>query len=316
MTKSKQFYLIVNELAGSGNGERIYKKVIQILERKKQLYQIHKSQYAGHTVTLTREFAQKFDQQEKDAVFLLIIGGDGTLHEAIYGLGEKYLHIPIAFIPAGSGNDFARGTALSREPEKALEHIMNMTEARKTNIIAFRESTFNTEGYAVNNVGVGFDAAVIKRTNRSSEKVLLNKYNMGSLSYFLSVLAVFFKQKGFPFSIDVDGQKRSYSDGFLVTVNNHPFFGGGIGISPNASVYDDHIDLVILEKSSFIKVVWLFILMLMGGRHLRHKDVHYFKGKTIRLYSDHPEETQADGEELGYIPFDFHLSVTSRYFWI
>ncbi|MET3682691.1 diacylglycerol kinase family enzyme [Alkalibacillus flavidus] len=36
---------------------------------------------------------------------LVVLGGDGTLQEVIHGLKAD---IPIAFIPLGTGNDFAR----------------------------------------------------------------------------------------------------------------------------------------------------------------------------------------------------------------
>ncbi len=53
---------------------------------------------------------------------LVVIGGDGTLHQVVSELQLEQQQIPVAYIPAGSGNDFARSIELPREPEKHFEN--------------------------------------------------------------------------------------------------------------------------------------------------------------------------------------------------
>ena len=54
---------------------------------------------------------------------LVVIGGDGTLHQVVSSLQESEKNIPLGYIPAGSGNDFARGMRFYlRNQSKYLEN--------------------------------------------------------------------------------------------------------------------------------------------------------------------------------------------------
>ncbi|MGB3160895.1 MAG: diacylglycerol kinase family protein [Carnobacterium sp.] len=317
MKNPTKIHIIVNELSGSGNGKKVSIELIKLLNKKDILFSLNVSRYAGHTICLASTISKnKTVDLIKKNHLLLIIGGDGTLHEALIGLGEEQKHIPLAYIPAGSGNDFAKGLEISKNVTEVLAKILKSKEPKKIDILHFYEHFSNETGYAVNNIGVGFDAATVKHANLSSIKKKLNKINMGSLTYLVSLIVVLTKQKGFPIEVKIDGVQFNFPSAFLVTVNNHPYFGGGIEISPKASPYDNYIDLIVLEKVSISKIIFLFILMLSNGRHLKHKDVHYFRGSHIHILSNQSEDVQADGEFSGNKSINLSIQPSARYFWI
>ncbi|MCA9766600.1 MAG: diacylglycerol kinase family lipid kinase [Carnobacterium sp.] len=317
MIKPTKIYIIVNELSGSGNGKKVSIALSKQLIEKNIAFNLYPSQYAGHTVQLAKDLSKEHDTKltEKKQL-LLIIGGDGTLNEALTGLGETQKHIPLAYIPAGSGNDFAKALSISKDVAKALEQLLICEEPKEINILHYHDQISGVVGYAVNNIGVGFDGATANFINESSVKKKLSAIKMGSLTYLVSLIIVLFKQKGFPIKVKVGNVYRTFSDAFLVTVNNHPYFGGGMEISPKASPYDDVVDLIVLQKVSLFKFIFLFILMLNGGRHLNHKDVHYLQGPCIKILSNQQEYVQADGEFLGKKSLDLSIKSSTRYFWI
>lgn len=247
---------------------------------------------------------------------LLIIGGDGTLNEALVGLGEEQKNIPLAYIPAGSGNDFAKGVSISNNVNEALEQILNCKEPKKIDILRFHENILNETGYAVNNIGIGFDAATVRYANLSTLKKKLNTVKMASFTYLVSLVIILFKQKGFPIEVKVNDIHVTFPKAFLVTVNNHPYFGGGMEISPKASPYDNCVDLIVLQKVPVIKIIYLLILMLNGGRHLKNKDVYHFQGSHIQILSHQLEDIQTDGEFSGNKSVDLSIKSSFRYFWI
>lgn len=316
MSTIENYHLIINELSGSGKGKKTAQKISKLLTDKNLSFQLHRSTYPGHTIALTKAIAQDITQQPSLSQLIIVIGGDGTLHEVITGLGEQFAHIFVGLIPAGSGNDFARGTGISLNPVKALEQILTVQNAKKLDIIQYYDHLQQIKGFAVNNVGIGFDAAVVKKANHSPFKALLNKLNLGSLVYFASLVQVFFKQTAFPLTITTDGETKLFKDAFLVIINSHPYFGGGIPVSPKASQLDGKLDLIILPKRSFFNLLYLFVLMLFGGKHLNYKDVYYYQAKNISLTTTFTIDSNADGEELVYQPIDFQLKTSSRYFWI
>ena len=316
MSTIENYHLIINELSGSGKGKKTARKISKLLADKNLSFQLHKSTYPGHTIELTKAIAQDITQHPSLSQLIIVIGGDGTLHEVLTGLGEQFAHISVGLIPAGSGNDFARGTGISLDSVKALEQILAVQHAKKLDIIQYYDHLQQIKGFAVNNVGIGFDAAVVKKANHSPSKALLNKLNLGSLVYFASLVQVFFKQTAFPLTITTDGEIKLFKDAFLVIINSHPYFGGGIPVSPKASQLDGKLDLIILPKCSFFNLLYLFVLMLFGGKHLNYKDVYYYQAKNISLKTTSTIDSNADGEELVYQPIDFQLKTSSRYFWV
>lgn len=315
MSTIEHYHLVINECSGSGRGKKISQQVIQTLTNKRLSIELYKSVYPGHTIKLVHSLAQKITQNPALSQLIIIIGGDGTLHEAFLGLGEEFAHLPLGYIPSGSGNDFARGNGIPKNPVKALEQILAADQPKKIDVLQYLDHHQNSTGYAVNNVGIGFDAAIVKKANHSPSKPFLNKIGLNSLVYLACFIQVFFKQASFPLTIIIDGKKKQFEDAFLVTVNNHPYFGGGIPVSPKASQVDGKLDLIILPKLPFLKILYLFSLMITGEKHLNHKDVYYSQSKTLSLKTTRTIDSNADGEELTYQSIDFTLHTSSRYFW-
>lgn len=310
--KKTMYHFVINEFSGSGNGKKVWQLLEEYLQKQKIGYTVTKSTYAGETVEIVDLLASRL---LKETELIVIVGGDGTLHEAIHGLSEEHAFLPLGYIPAGSGNDFARGVGISKKPLAALKQILHATEARTLDVLSYQNNICKKKGYAVNNVGIGFDALIVKLTNHSPSKVLLNKYNLGSLAYLSSLIKAYFTQPAFPIFIEVDGHKQRIEKAFLVTITNHPYFGGGVQIAPMAKPDDGVIDVIILAKLPLLQIAFLFICMLLGGWHTRFKSVQHFKGHTIQIQTIQAEDGQADGEELGNQLYSLNFSTNARQFW-
>lgn len=93
---------------------------------------------------------------------LVVLGGDGTLHNVINSLLPYDSTIPLSYIPCGSGNDFARGVGLSRNIDKALHQILRTRRPKEIQTIHYVEANQEEIGLATNNVGLGLDAAIVE----------------------------------------------------------------------------------------------------------------------------------------------------------
>lgn len=313
MANIQALILIVNETSGAGKGKKVADHIQSLLQQEQCRYRLLISHYPGHVIQLVKELIDSSFDLRKERI--VIIGGDGTLHEALIGLGEEHADIPLGYIPAGSGNDFARGIGIDRDSDKALKQLLSVQEPQAIQVIQFDDHHTHQSKYAVNNFGIGFDADVIMYANRSSIKKILNRFKIGSLSYMISVAAVFFQRRTVPLTLTIDHQKHFFQEAFLITVNSHPYFGGGINISPKADPRNTALDLIVLEKQPLYKVLWLILLLLYKGSHLEHKDVYYYNGINVHLQTSQQSFAQADGEELGKDEFDVTLHKVTRYFW-
>lgn len=312
-----QFSIILNELAGSGNAKKVWEQIEPQLQNRQIDFQVKVTQYAGHASYLTEQYIKH--TTNPDEMVILVIGGDGTLHQALNGAVSQRSHhphpIPLAYIPAGSGNDFARGVGMSRDVNVALRQIIDCQHPTNIDIGVYEETIKHDHGFFVNNIGIGFDAAVVSRTNASPHKRKFNKYHLGSLSYVASVLSVLYNQEPFQLMVQVGQHRDLYQKAFLVTTSNHPYFGGGVSILPGATVDSGQLELIVIERKNWLILLWLMLLLLFK-RHLKSHWVHHYKAPQLHVTTTSLEFGQIDGEELGNRFFDLQMGISQYPFWI
>lgn len=316
----KHFYLVINQNAGGGTGRKAAEKIIKQLQTANIDYTTFYTDHAGHEIEIVQSLAQdtlipwSTDLETDSFPLLVVLGGDGTLHSVLNALEPFNSKIPIGYIPCGSGNDFARGVGIDKQTEKAFFQLLKTEAPQEIQIISYTESIQNEAGVAVNNIGIGLDAAIVNAANTSSSKSTLNKFNMGSLSYIFSILKVLFTQKGFPILVEINGKNIEFDRAFLCTVTKHPYFGGGVPIAPMADPRKPVLDFVLVERVNMFKIFWL-ILLLIQKKHIHSKYFHHFQSSKFRIVSTVPQYVHADGEILGKRSTDISFSTENRLFW-
>ena len=101
---------IVNPTSGGGKPATLIPVIHEYFKDKKEPYEILLTERNGHATDLTRRYSIK------DDVTLYVVGGDGTVFEVLNGLNDS---VPMAIIPAGTGNDAFR--MLGLEPMEAKD---------------------------------------------------------------------------------------------------------------------------------------------------------------------------------------------------
>ncbi len=275
--------IIVNPQAGNGRGKKVYIRLKKLPQYKQLKPVCYYTSYQGHA----EEIAAKLEANHVQS--LIVIGGDGTLHEVINGLKNK--DIPISFIPGGSGNDFARGCSLPKRAEVILKNCLK--NKVKNYWLGEYILPNTTSRQFINCIGFGFDAVVTKRANQYKE--VFNKLKLGTIVYTLALLKelVYFQ----PLTVTITTEKgtKTFTRCFLMTVNNQPFFGGGMKIHPTALNNGEDISIMIIDSISKWKVLMLF-MTVFKGKHLGFKEVTTLKAKQIKIVSETLLPFQVDGE--------------------
>ena len=266
-------YTIYNPAAGSGMGEKTGKQLEQMLQKEQIPFCSFATQKPGHATLLAREAA------EKGANTVLSIGGDGTALEVARGLlGSE---TALGIIPAGTGNDFRKTLGIEKDPEKALETILQKP-AQPTDAGMINGEVF------LNEIGTGFDVAVLDYANKAK------KYCRGLLPYLVGVLRALFRFRPIHAVIQVDDNEPEEKDVFVVAAANGGIIGGGIVIAPDAKADDGLLDIVIVDNIKRYKLP-LRLIGLLRGKILTFPETHFVRAKKI-TFSAPDMRLNVDGE--------------------
>lgn len=131
----KKLLLLMNPRSGKMRANRVLADIISILNRGGFDVTAHMTDARGNATEVAAQRASEFD-------VILCIGGDGTFNEVASGLLMNNDKTPIAYIPAGSTNDFANSLGLSKNLLQAAQDIVD-GEARPLDIGKFNDRYFS-----------------------------------------------------------------------------------------------------------------------------------------------------------------------------
>jgi diacylglycerol kinase (ATP) len=128
----------------------------------------------------------------------------------------------------------------------------------------------------------------------------------GNLKYRVATFREISRFKPYGITCEADGKKWS-SSSTLVAVANTPVFGGGLVISPDSSVTDGWLEVVIAEGMSKARLLRVFP-KLKEGTHIHCPEIRIEKVKKVKI-SQSPDGATlpaafADGELVGSEPLN------------
>jgi len=245
----------------------------------------------GHAIELARQGV------ESGADLVVAMGGDGTVNEVANGLAGSA--VPLAVVPAGGVNVFARALGIPEDPVEATGRLLEDPGRAPTRINMGR---IGDRCFLVS-AGIGFDAAVVHRVEGHQHM----KRAAGDAFFVWSALRTFFGGYGrrHP-TIHLrwgDGPDESRDDLFTVIVQNgSPFVYWGelsFEFCPGAS-FDRNLDAFALDRMRTTTVLRVLAGALGSGRHVRQRHVVSVEDRPrFEIRTDEPLPVQADGEYLG-----------------
>jgi YegS/Rv2252/BmrU family lipid kinase len=264
------YHIIFNPKARSGKSGAFLEKVESRLRAENAEYIIHETLYAGHAESLAKELSQTEE-------VLIIVGGDGTIHEVVNGLVDPK-KTSLALIPAGTGNDFCTAAGIA-DADKVMEQLLH-GEAKETDYI-------EAEGRrSLNAGGMGIDVDVLERASRGWIK--------GKIKYLFSLISSLMHFRGYQVRVHVNGEIHN-EKAFIVSICNGSDIGGGIRICPGATIDDGKIELVMVRYMNFWGTIKTFVRLLKGKILESPQTLHYYCDE-VAILPDRARTVQLDGE--------------------
>ena len=227
---------------------------------------------------------------------LLVLGGDGTLHEVVNGILKRAdgKTLPVGLLPAGSGNSILHDLSLTH-PLAAAEAIVG----GRTRFIDVAQITGKaTLRYSINLIGWGLVTDVGERAETLRW--------LGPRRYTVSSLIEILRRKTRRANLVLDGQTVVDDFTFIVACNSI-HVGKGMKMAPSAKLDDGLIDLVVVRGHISRQRLVSVLPKLFDGSHIGEPEVAYYQVSSFSLSSESNDILNIDGEMLGTTPIDVEI---------
>lgn len=265
------YHCIVNPAAGRGGAERNVPAVEALMHEMGADVAVN--------ITDNRHGAFSFAAAAREAASegIIVIGGDGTLQEAVSGLLSEHdkCDIPVGLIACGSGNDWQRTMGVKNCLDAVKHKKIRSIDAIKVN----RQACINISN-------IGLDAIIVRNANPL-------KKIFGTKSYIISAVVSIFRHQNIRLKFKIDGKEH---DGrfTLVAVCNGQYYGGGMRMTPSAEPDDGQITLCLVSEMSRLRALTLFPLVLLE-KHTNIKEIRYINCENVIIKTDGSQTLCIDG---------------------
>ncbi|HEX7225420.1 MAG TPA: YegS/Rv2252/BmrU family lipid kinase [Candidatus Limnocylindria bacterium] len=277
--------VIVNPTAGSGRAGRIVPWIGERLERRPDARLVI-TRRAGQAEELAASAAARGHER------VVVVGGDGTVQEAVNGVIAGAERVSLGIVPVGSGNDLARSLGLPRDPAEAWTVAIG-EPVRAIDVARAEDGEGLTRRFASAG-GIGFDAQV------AAAMATRSGWQRGQAGYLLTTLSELRRFANRELQISIDGRASSHRVLF-VAVANGEYYGGGMRIAPGATVDDARLDVCIVGDVSRLTALRQ-LANLYRGTHVRHPQVALDGGRELTFDGEAATRIHLDGEPWGRLP--------------
>jgi diacylglycerol kinase family enzyme len=241
-----------------------------------------------------------------DPDVILVAGGDGTVRAVAEVVGGT---VPLALVPAGTGNLLARNLGL---PLGDIEESVQVAFAGTTRDVDMATAELERSDGArsvhafVVMAGIGLDVAMAENTNA------LAKRHLGWLAYVAPIARSVVANHQFPMRCRVDGRRTRAALAHTIIVGNCGTLTANLLLLPNARIDDGLLDAVVLRpKTAF---GWSRIGTRLTVHGLLHKSrfgrrivqlapslkaLSYLRGRELVVDFDTPQGVELDGDSFG-----------------
>jgi len=255
--------------------------------------EVRKTQYRGHAKKIANENCSKFD-------YLIVVGGDGTLNEAINGI-DFTSDIIVGLLPYGTANDFSRGQKLQFDAHFLFELIEN--DSYKTIDIGLVKSCDNQSAINrrfINIADIGLGGFITQKILKNE-----NKFLSGKLKYAQAILNGMVQYS--KTELKIEGDYNFQGKVLTLAVCNGPYFGYGLCIAPDADIQNRSLNITCIGDVSLIDY-FKNIRNIKRGVILEHSEINYTSIQNIQIYhTKKASPIEVDGEFIGYTPISIQI---------
>ena len=274
-------------------------------------YDIYETTSPGDATNRTRAGLESGIQS------IVVVGGDGTLSEAAEGFFQfnDDLNSPptsinssatLAVLPAGTGDDFARGLRRKRSPLRDWIETLISHKAQTIDVLYGRCNNYEKPFICLNasTMGIGGETA-----GRVAAQGKFMRNFSGEFRFVFAAVGALAAWRERRVRVSVDGRVVVDGPMNLAGVANGLYAGGGMMLSPEARIDDGKLDVITASGLTRRHVVTELSRIHTGG-HVNNPKVTITQGTIVTietLLAQDAMPLEADGNVRGLTPVQFQV---------
>ncbi|RSL32485.1 diacylglycerol kinase family lipid kinase [Salibacterium salarium] len=279
--------LLVNGNTDQGIIKKNIEATAGILFKHIEQLNIERTRYKGHTEIICKEWGHDYE-------LIIIIGGDGAVHEAVNGLAVLDSPPPLGILPGGTCNDFSRALSIPQQLRRATESIMNGT-------IRYIDVGQINDRYFTNFCGIGLIADTSVNINDNW------KGRLGRFSYFVSALQTLTNTAPFSFKLTIDGYEI-VDEAVMLLIANGNFLGTNQLPFQHIILDDGECNIFVVNQGGASLLREYLQAKNPFAWNPDKNDIRHYQGRTIDLQTSSPMKVDTDGEIYMQTP----VSITTQ----
>lgn len=233
------------------------------------------------------EFGRNPFDGHEDVDMVVAAGGDGTMNYVINNMKAKGLDIPLAVIPAGTANDFARALGMRRG---ALDAARQIADGEIRRVDCGRVNGL----YYVNVFSFGLFTTTSQHTPDGI------KHRIGRLAYLFEGIKELKEMRTIPLEVTTD--ERTFKVDALIALVFNGETAGSLPLAPGASIDDGLLDCILICKSDVLLLGINVIRHMIGGYP---SSIVYLRSRRLHITSPLGDiATDVDGQRGVDFPLD------------
>jgi diacylglycerol kinase (ATP) len=272
--------LFINPTAGRGRAGRRLSRIAALLEQAGIEFEPYQSRTVGDLEDQVRS------QVNRGTDRIVVVGGDGSVHEAVNGIMGADNPARLGVIPSGTGNDFAKACYISLDWEQATQLLAERIKVDATSRCI--DIGRMNERYFANGAGIGFDAKVT-RVARSY------RWPIGDLVYLFAIFRCLADGVATPDMTITSDALTTHGPITLASISNGAWVGGMFHIAPMADNSDGKLELLIADPVSRMRILSL-LPKIISGKHLGESEVRHASVCRVTIDCSADVPSHLDGE--------------------
>ncbi|WP_294664906.1 YegS/Rv2252/BmrU family lipid kinase [uncultured Fusobacterium sp.] len=215
-------------------------EILKHLDTIIHLYQQQSLEIVPFRISMNTPLENAFTTLDESYDHILAAGGDGTINQVVNIIKNKNIDLPLAILPVGTANDFAKHIGMSSNIEDSCKKILKGTPKDV-------DLGFANGKYFINVFSYGLFTDISQKTPTHL------KNTIGKLAYYFNGIMELptFKKM----NISIESSEFNYDGSALIFFAFNGRTAGNINIAYKSEIDDGLLDIIIVKGDTLTKTL-------------------------------------------------------------